>query len=126
VSFAFDRFQLSEQAKAKLDTLVDQLSFLRLEQIVATGHADPIGGEVYNQRLSERRAAAVKDYLVQRGVDAQLIQAVGLGERESITGDACRNMGRENRYNRKLVECLQPDRRVGIDASGTRPQVSSR
>lgn len=97
VPFAFDRFQLSEQAKAKLDSLVDQLTFLRLEQIVATGHADRIGGEVYNQRLSERRAASVRDYLVQKGVDARLIQAVGVGERESITGDACRNMGRENR-----------------------------
>jgi OOP family OmpA-OmpF porin len=126
VGFDFDRFHLIAQAKAKLDSLVEQLKLFGLEKIVVTGHADRIGGEAYNQRLSERRAAAVKDYLVEKGVDGQRIEAFGRGESESVTGDACRNMGRENRYNRRLIECLQPDRRAGVEASGTRPQVSSR
>ena len=126
VLFDFDRFELTGQAKAKLDSLADQLQLFRLEQLIATGHADRIGSEAYNQRLSERRAAAVKDYLVQKGIDAQLIQALGRGETDSATDGACRDMGRENRFNRRLIECLQPDRRVGVEASGSRPQVSSR
>lgn len=126
VLFEFDRFRLVAQAKSKLDSLVDQLKLFGLEQIVVTGYADRIGGEAYNQRLSERRAAAVKGYLVDKGVDGQRIQTVGRGEGEPVTGTACRNMGRENRSNAKLIECLQPDRRAGVEASGTRPQVSSR
>jgi OOP family OmpA-OmpF porin len=126
VLFDFDRFNLTAQAKAKLDSLVEQLEALLLDGIIATGHADRIGSDAYNQRLSERRAAAVKDYLVEKGVDSQRIQTVGRGESESVTGDTCRNMGRENRFNRKLIECLSPDRRVGVEASGSRPQVSSR
>jgi OOP family OmpA-OmpF porin len=126
VAFDFDRFQLNAQARDKLDSLAEQLKFFTLEEVVATGHADRIGGEAYNQRLSERRAAAVKDYLVEKGVDAQRIQTVGVGESESVTGEACRNMGRENRFNRKLIECLSPDRRVGVEATGVRPQLSSR
>ncbi len=45
---------------------------------------------------------------------------------DSLGDGACRDMGRESRFNRRLVECLQPDRRVGVEASGSRPQVSSR
>lgn len=126
VGFDFDRFHLIAQAKARLDSLVEQLKLFGLEGITVTGHADRIGAEAYNQRLSERRAAAVKDYLVEKGIDGQRIQTLGRGESESVTGDACGNMGRENGFNRKLIECLQPDRRAGVEASGTRPQVSSR
>lgn len=126
VLFDFNRFELTAQAKAKLDSLVDQLRLFRLEQLIATGHADRIGSEAYNQRLSEKRAVAVKDYLVEQGIDAQLIEALGRGESESATDGACSDLGPENRFNRRLVECLQPDRRVGVEASGSRPQVSSR
>jgi len=126
VLFAFDRFNLIAQARAKLDSLVEQLKLFALEKIVITGHADRIGSAAYNQRLSERRAGAVKDYLVEKGVDAQRIETLGRGENEAATGDACRNMGAENRANRRLIECLQPDRRAGVEASGARPQVSSR
>ena len=126
VLFDFDRFNLIAQARAKLDSLVEQLKLFALQKIVITGHADRIGSAAYNQRLSERRAGAVKDYLVEKGVDAQRIETLGRGENEAMTGDACRNMGAENRYNRRLVECLQPDRRAGVEASGVRPQVSSR
>ena len=73
----------------------------------------------------DMRTARESD-VVEKGVDSQRIQTVGRGESESVTGDTCRNMGRENRFNRKLIECLSPDRRVGVEASGSRPQVSSR
>lgn len=93
VLFDFDRFNLSAAAKAKLDSLVEQLKLFMLNGVIATGHADRIGGDAYNQRLSERRATAVKDYLVEKGVDAQRIQTVGRGEIDSVTGKCAATWG---------------------------------
>ena len=64
-------------------------------------------------------ATAVKDYLAGK-VATQNIEAAGKGEAEPVTGAACERMGPEQRKNRKLVECLQPDRRVEIEVFGTR------
>jgi OOP family OmpA-OmpF porin len=92
---------------------------VKLETIIVTGHADRIGSSPYNQRLSARRAQSVKDYLVSKGFDASRIYAEGKGETQPVTGDKCRNMGPESRHNRKLIACLQPDRRVEIELIGT-------
>jgi len=62
----------------------------------------------------------VKAYLVSKGIDANRVYAEGKGESQPITGDKCRNLGRENRNNKKLVACLQPDRRVEVEVIGTR------
>ena len=80
----------------------------------ATGHADRIGSEPYNAGLSKRRAEAVRDHLVGKGVEAARIRAEAKGESEAATGTACQKMGPENRNNRKLVDCLQRDRRVEV------------
>ena len=94
-----------------------------LESIVATGHADRIGKEDANQKLSEARATAVKDYLDGK-VATQSIEVAGKGEADPVTGAACDRMGPERRSNRKLVDCLQPDRRVEIEVFGTRTAAS--
>ncbi len=118
--FDFDKAVLRPEGRAALDKLVSDLSGIKLEVIIAVGHADRIGSDKYNQNLSERRAAAVKDYLVSKGIEANRIYAEGKGETQPKTGDACKNMGREHRSNAKLVQCLQPDRRVEIEVIGTK------
>src|SRR4029079_6140695 len=87
---------------------------------VAVGHADRIASENYNQKLSEERAAAVKTYLADKGVKPELVKAEGKGESEPVTGESWAKMGPERASNKKLVSCLQPDRRVEIEVIGTR------
>ncbi len=119
VLFDFGKAELKDPGKEKLDELAGRIQDANLEAIVATGHADRIGKEDTNQKLSEARAQAVKDYLGGK-VATQNIEVAGKGESEPVTGAACDRMGAEQRKNRKLVECLQPDRRVEIEVFGTR------
>jgi len=112
--FGFDRVQLEGAEAAKLAALTGAIRDAAVERIEAVGHADRIGPAAYNLRLSQRRAEAVKTYLVSLGVDASLVSASAKGEAEPATGDGCIDMGPETRRNRALVECLQPDRRVAV------------
>lgn len=114
--FDFDKAVLRAEGKAKLDKLSSDIQGIKLEVIIAVGHADRIGSDKYNQKLSERRAAAVKDYLVSKGVEANRIYAEGKGEKQPATGDTC---GKSVKKTKKLIDCLQPDRRVEIEVIGT-------
>ncbi len=119
VLFDFGKAELKPEGKQKLDEFAGRISDAQLEAIVATGHADRIGKDDANQKLSEARAQAVRQYLDGK-VATQNIEVAGKGEAEPVTGAACDRMGPEQRKNRKLVECLQPDRRVEIEVFGTR------
>jgi OOP family OmpA-OmpF porin len=112
--FEFDRAVLQASEAAKLDKVIDVLRAKGLRRLEAVGHADRMGDAQYNLRLSERRAEAVKAYLVEKKVDAGAVQTSALGEGEPMSGDACVDMGPERRGNAGLVECLQPDRRVEL------------
>jgi OmpA-OmpF porin, OOP family len=114
--FDFDKATLRPEGKAKFDKLVDDIKGIKLEVIIAVGHADRIGSDKYNQKLSERRAASVKDYLVGKGIEANRVYAEGKGEKQPVTGDKC---GTSVKKTKKLIECLQPDRRVEIEVIGT-------
>ena len=120
VLFDFDKAELKDSGKQKLDELADQIKDADVDEIVAVGHADRIASEGYNQKLSEQRAQAVKDYLAQRGARANTITAEGKGESEPVTGSECQKMGPERGSNKKLVSCLAPDRRVEIEVLGSR------
>ena len=111
---------LRPEGKAKLDELAAKSGALNLEVILAVGHTDRVGKDAYNQKLSEKRAAAVKEYLVAKGIEANRIYTEGKGEKQPVTGDKCMKMGAESGKNKKLVECLQPDRRVDIEIIGTK------
>jgi outer membrane protein OmpA-like peptidoglycan-associated protein len=79
--FGFDQSTLRPDAVAALDALVAKLeSTSRVSRVSVVGHTDAVGPVAYNQRLSERRAAAAKDYLVGRGIPADQIDARGEGE----------------------------------------------
>ena len=118
VLFEFGKAELRPGAGQKLDELAQTMQGAEVDRIVAVGHADRIASDDYNKDLSERRAEAVKMYLVQKGVDPQRVQAEGRGESEPVT--QCGKMGPERANNRKLVSCLQPDRRVEIEVLGHR------
>lgn len=120
VLFDFDRSVLRLGETPKLDEVAAKIKGRAFDRLEAVGHADRIGSKAYNLRLSKLRAEAVQAYLVGKGVDAGHIRAEGKGEEQPVTADACRNMGPENRKNRKLIECLQRDRRVEIELVVTR------
>jgi OmpA-OmpF porin, OOP family len=89
--------------------------------IVAVGYTDRIGSDAYNLKLSQRRAAAVKTYLVSKGIPADKIYTEGKGKANPVTGTTCNKIGGpQNGSNKKLVDCLQPDRRAVLEIIGTK------
>ena len=122
VLFDFDRADVKPDGKSKLDDLSGKVRGINLEVVIAIGHADSIGSDAYNQKLSVRRAEAVKAYLVSKGIETNRVYTEGKGEKQPVTGGKCKSMGQESRGNRKLIDCLAPDRRVEIEVIGTRRQ----
>ena len=120
VLFEFNKAELREGGKQKLDEIAEGLKDARVDEILAIGHADRIASEDYNRKLSEARAQAVKTYLAQKGFGEDKVRVEGRGEEQPVTGDDCAKMGPERGSNKKLVNCLQPDRRVEIEVFGTR------
>lgn len=104
--FDFDKAVLKPEGRAKLDDLADKIQALNLETLVAVGHTDSVGKASYNQRLSERRAAAVKKYLVSKGVPAESIFTEGKGETQPVATN-------------KTAEGRAQNRRVEIEVVGT-------
>lgn len=114
--FDFDKAVLKPAGKEKLDELASKIQGVNLEVVVATGYTDRIGSDKYNDRLSLRRAQAVKAYLVSKGIEANRIYTEGKGKRNPVT-TGC------NQKNRKqLIACLAPDRRVEVEVVGTSKQ----
>jgi OOP family OmpA-OmpF porin len=120
VLFDFNQAELKDSGKARLDQLAGEIKDADVDEIIAVGHADRIASEDYNQKLSEQRAQAVKQYLEEKGAKAQRVTAEGKGESQPVTGDGCKKLGAERSSNTKLVACLQPDRRVEIEVLGSR------
>ncbi len=114
--FDFNKATLRPEGKAKLDGVVAKSQQLVLEVVIAVGHADRIGSAAYNQKLSEKRAASVKDYLVAKGIPANRVYTEGKGSKQPVTKpDQCKGP-----KSAKVIACLQPDRRVDIEIIGTK------
>jgi OmpA-OmpF porin, OOP family len=114
--FDFDKAVLKPAGKEKLDDLASKIQALDLEVVVATGYTDKIGSDRYNDRLSLRRAQAVKSYLVSKGVPANRVYTEGKGKRNPVVTNC-------NQKNRKaLISCLAPNRRVEVEVVGTPKQ----
>ncbi|HSI38417.1 MAG TPA: OmpA family protein [Methylotenera sp.] len=113
--FGFDKSKLSADGKTELNDAADKLKANPdIELVMVTGHTDRLGSDAYNQKLSERRANTVRDYLISQGVEANRLQAVGKGESEPVV--ACDGV----KGRKKLIECLQPNRRVVLSAEKQR------
>jgi OOP family OmpA-OmpF porin len=117
VFFDFDKSVIKPEGRSKLDDLSNKVRGINLEVVIAIGHADLIGTDEYNQRLSLRRAEAIKAYLVSKGVEQNRVYTEGKGEKQPVTGQNCKGQ-----RGAKLIQCLQPDRRTEIEVIGTRRQ----
>ena len=114
--FDFNKSTLRPEGKAKLDELASKVKSIKLEVIIAVGHADRFGTDAYNQKLSEKRAAAVKEYLVSKGMEANRVYTEGKGKKQPVTkAGQCKGP-----KSKKVIDCLQPDRRVEIEVIGTK------
>ena len=114
--FDFDKATLRPEGKAKLDELVAKAGAIKLEVILVVGHTDRIGSAAYNMKLSDRRSAAVKTYLVSKGIEANRVYTEGKGLTQPVTGDKCKGKA----VTKALIACLQPDRRADIEIIGTK------
>jgi OOP family OmpA-OmpF porin len=113
VTFAADAFfdtnkaVLKPEAKAKLDDLASKIKAITLEVIIAVGHTDSDASDAYNQKLSVKRAEAVKAYLVSKGIEANRVYTEGKGEKQPVADN-------------KTKEGKAKNRRTEIEVVGTR------
>jgi OOP family OmpA-OmpF porin len=117
--FNFDSATLKADADAALDALAQQIGQADYETVDIVGHADRIGAPLYNQRLSERRAQAVRAYLATHGVDESKISFSGVGSSDPATGTQCNGL-----RGARLIACLQPDRYAEVTVVGTQISAS--
>ena len=106
--FDFDKSVLKADGKAKLDDLAGKVKAINLEVIIAVGHTDSAGSDAYNQKLSVKRADAVKAYLITKGIEKNRVYTEGKGEKQPVA-DNKTDAGRSK------------NRRVEIEVVGTRP-----
>jgi OOP family OmpA-OmpF porin len=119
--FDFDKATLRPDGRARLDDLVSKLAGVSLEVIIAVGYTDRLGSDTYNQALSQRRAQAVKDYLVSKGIEPNRVYTEGKGEANPVKQCPEPSAKGEVRNRQQLIACLQPNRRVEVEVVGTRP-----
>ena len=106
--FDFNKSVLKADGKAKLDDLAGKVKAINLEVIIAVGHTDSAGSDAYNQKLSVKRADAVKAYLITKGIEKNRVYTEGKGEKQPVA-DNKTDAGRSK------------NRRVEIEVVGTRP-----
>ena len=109
VLFDFDKAVIKPEGKSKLDDISNKAKGVNLEVVIAIGHADSIGSDAYNQRLSVRRAESVKAYLASKGIEANRVYTEGKGEKQPVAENKTANGRAKNR-------------RVEIEVIGTRKQ----
>ena len=109
--FEFNKATLTSDAKKTLDSeVVAKLKdFGQIRYINVNGHADRLGSAQYNQRLSEKRADAVRAYLVSKGIDAAQVETFGFGK--TAPAKSCP----DQKDRKGLIECLAPNRRVVVE-----------
>lgn len=111
--FGFDSATLTDEGRSRLDNALSQIpdrSVLQDKRVTITGFTDRLGPEGYNQKLSEARAQAVRDYLVSKGMHADAIDVRGMGAAKPLV--TC-----EGKRGNDLIQCLAPNRRTEIQFS---------
>jgi len=115
VLFGFDKDTLRDEGKALLDKEVAEKmkAHPEAELVLIAGYTDRIGDDKYNLKLSERRANAVKKYLISQGVEESRLHTVGKGKADPVVD--CKGV-----RGKKLIDCLQPNRRVVVEVERQR------
>jgi OmpA-OmpF porin, OOP family len=113
--FEFNKATLTPQARTQLDAeVIAKLKDVgAIRYVNVNGHADRLGSAQYNQKLSERRAEAVRAYLVSKGADASKVEVFGFGKTTPVK--SCP----DQKERKALIECLAPNRRVVVEIQGT-------
>src|SRR5262245_4454866 len=106
VLFDFDKSVIKPEGRSKLDDLASKVKGINLEVVIAIGHADSIGSDEYNQRLSVRRAESVKAYLTSKGIEANRVYTEGKGEKQPVASN-------------KTADGRAKNRRTEIEVIGT-------
>jgi OmpA-OmpF porin, OOP family len=109
VLFDFDKSVIKPEGRSKLDDIANKAKGVNLEVVIAIGHADSVGSDAYNQRLSVRRAESVKAYMVSKGIETNRVYTEGKGEKQPVA-------------NNKTADGRAKNRRVEIEVIGTRKQ----
>ncbi|EMH4030110.1 outer membrane protein A [Klebsiella oxytoca] len=124
VLFNFNKATLKPQGQQALDQLYTQLSSMDPKDgsVVVLGYTDAVGSAQYNQKLSEKRAQSVVDYLVSKGIPSDKISARGMGKADPVTGNTCGY--KAGRATKAQIDCLAPDRRVEIEVKGIKDVVT--
>ena len=107
VLFDFDKSVIKPEGRSKLDDLAAKVKGINLEVVIAIGHADSIGSDEYNQRLSVRRAESVKAYMVSKGVEQNRVYTEGKGEKQPVASN-------------RTADGRAKNRRTEIEIIGTR------
>jgi OOP family OmpA-OmpF porin len=107
VLFDFDKAVIKPEGKSKLDDISNKVRGINLEVVIAIGHADSVGSDAYNQRLSVRRSESVKAYMVSKGTEPNRVYTEGKGEKQPVADNKTRDGRAKNR-------------RVEIEVIGTR------
>jgi OOP family OmpA-OmpF porin len=112
--FEFNKAELTAEARAKLDkeVIARARDFQSISLVHVDGHADRLGTAQYNQQLSEKRADAVRAYLVSKGFDKDKIETLGSGKTNPVK--SCP----DQKDRKSLIECLAPNRRVVVEVKG--------
>ena len=113
-TFAFDRYVLTPAAQQRLDqdAIGKLATCASVEAVVVEGHADRLGSQQYNQKLSERRADAVRAYLVGKGAGRDKIETIGMGK--TVPATFCP----DSKNRKELIACLAPSRRAVVSIKG--------
>jgi OOP family OmpA-OmpF porin len=115
--FGFDQATLTPAARTQLDNeiVAKARDLASVSHVQIDGHADRIGSHPYNQRLSDRRAEAVRNYLVSKGFDRSSIDTLGFGKTNPVK--SCPGQ-LTPKTRAALIECLAPNRRVVLTVRG--------
>ncbi len=88
----------------------------RIKSVTIKGYTDRLGSDAYNLELSQRRADAVKAYLIGKGVAASRLVAIGKGKADPVV--RC-----EDSERTALIKCLEPNRRVEVEQITVEPRI---
>jgi outer membrane protein OmpA-like peptidoglycan-associated protein len=108
-AFDYDSASLTPELRERLDNeILPKVVDMPNVRFVVSGHSDRLGTVDYNRELSEKRAEAVREYLVQKGIDADRIEVFGYGQ--TLPVKSC-----PQEKGATLIQCLAPNRRVVVE-----------